>query len=93
MKKSTGFDDIPSKLLKIGSAPLACPIFDLINLIFMEVCFPDMLQYAEVAAVFKKLDNLNKENYRPVSVLTALSKSFEKVSGIQYCHHILNPYS
>ena len=82
-KKSTGFDDIPVKLLKIGSAPLAPPICNLVNLMFMESCFPDILKYAEVAALFKRLDNLDKGNYRPVSVLTALSKVFEKVSCVQ----------
>ena len=49
----------------------------------MESCFPDILKYAEVAALFKRLDNIDKENYRPVSVLTALSKVFEKVSCVQ----------
>ena len=81
-KKTTGFDDILGKLLKMGSAPLARPICNLINLMFMESCFPDIIEYAEVAALFKRLDNLNKENYRPVSVPTALSKVFEKVSGV-----------
>ena len=33
--------------------------------------------------MFKRLDNLDKDNYRPVSVLTALSKVFEKVSCVQ----------
>ena len=61
-KKSTGFDDIPSKLLKIGSAPLAPTICNLINLMFMESCFPDILKYAEVATLFERLDNLDKEN-------------------------------
>ena len=50
---------------------------------FMESCFPDILKYAEVSPFCKRLDNLNKENYRPVSVLTALSKVFEKVPGVQ----------
>ena len=50
---------------------------------FMESFFPDILKYAEVAALFKRLDNLDKENYKPVSVLTALSKVFEKVSCVQ----------
>ena len=92
-KRSTGFDDIPSKLLKIGSAPLARPICDLINLMFMEACFPDMLKCAEVAALFKRLDNLAKENYRPVSVLTALSKLFEKVSGVQLSSYFESIFS
>ena len=49
----------------------------------MESCFPDILKRAEVAALFERLDDIHKENYRPVSVLTALSKVFAKVSGVQ----------
>ena len=45
---------------------------------FMELCFPDLLKYAEVVALFKRLDNLDKENYRPVSVVTALLQIFKK---------------
>ena len=92
-KKSTGFDDILCKLLKIGSAPLAPPICNLVNLMFMESCFPDILKYAEVAALFKRLDNLNKGNYRPVSVLTALSKVFEKVSCVQMSSYFESIFS
>ena len=44
-----------------------------------ECTFPDVLKYADIAALFKKLDRLCKENYRPVSILTALSKVFEKM--------------
>ena len=72
-----------SSLQKIGFAPLAPSICNLINLMFMESCFPNILKYAEVAALFKRPDNLDKENYRPVSVLMALSKVFEKVLCVQ----------
>ena len=91
--KKSGFDDIPRKLLKIGSAPLARPIYNLINLMFMESCFPDMLKYSKVAALFKRLHNLNKENYRPVSVLTALSKVFEKVSRVHLSSYFESIFS
>ena len=40
-------------------------------------CYPDYL--AEVSLVFKKKDDLDKENYRPVSVLTNMSKVFERI--------------
>ena len=92
-KTSTGFDDIPCKLLKIGSAPLAPPICNLVNLMFMQSCFPDIIKYAEVAALFKRLDNLNKGNYRPVSILTALSKVFEKVSCVQMSSYFESIFS
>ena len=42
-------------------------------------CFPNQLKLAEVTPVFKKEDELNKENYRPVSVLSHASKIFERI--------------
>ena len=83
-KKSTGYDGFPVKLLKVGSDPLSMIISELINMSIDECTFPDLLKYAEIAALFKKLDRLCKENYRPVSILTALSKVFEKM----YCRQL-----
>ena len=83
-KKSTGYDGIPAKLLKVGTDPLSVIISELINMSIDECTFPDLLKYAEMAALFKKLDRLYKENYRPVSILTALSKVFEKI----YCRQL-----
>ena len=80
-KRSTGYDGIPIKLLKVGTDPLSMIISELINMSIDEWAFPDLLKYAEIAALFKKLDRLCKQNYRPVSILTALSKVFEKI----YC--------
>ena len=41
--------------------------------------FPDNLKLSNIPPVFKKKDPLKKEKYRPVSVLSAFSKIFEKV--------------
>ena len=38
---------------------------------------------AEVIPVYKKADNLKKENYRPFSILPCLSKIFERVMADQ----------
>ena len=51
-KKATGFDEISSKFLKIGAAPLAGPISQLTHLSILECKFPDILKYAEVNALF-----------------------------------------
>ena len=83
-KKSTGYDGIPVKLLKVGTDPLSMIISELINMYIDECAFPGLLKYAEIAALFKKLDRLCKQNYRPVSILTALSKVFEKI----YCRQL-----
>ena len=41
--------------------------------------YPDDLELAEVSPVFKKKNDLGKENYRPVSVLSYVTKVFERI--------------
>ena len=57
--------------------------------------FPDNMKLADITTVFKEKDPLKKENYRPVSVLSAISKNFEKLMQKQivgYMENILSPY-
>ena len=45
------------------------------------------LKLANVSPVFKKKDNLDKVNYRPVSILPAISKIYEGLLAEQMtCH-------
>ena len=46
-------------------------------------CFRDELKTAEVTTIFKENDDLGKENYRPVSVLSHVAKIIERVMYIQ----------
>ena len=46
-------------------------------------CFPEELKAAKVAPIFKKNDDLDEENYRPVSVLLHVSEVIERVMYIQ----------
>ena len=55
-----------------------------INVSIEKGCFPEELTLAEVSPIFKKKDDLDKENYRPVSVLPHVSKVFERI----ICHQI-----
>ena len=43
--------------------------------------FPSNLKNSDLTSVFKKKDLLNKENYRPVSVLPIILKVFEKLEN------------
>ena len=45
--------------------------------------FPDQLKCAELSPLYKKEDNLNKKNFRPVSILTGISKLYESVVNDQ----------
>ena len=55
----------------------------IINLSFRNDCFPDDLKAAEVSPIFLKNDDLEKQNYRPVSVLPHISKVFERIMYTQ----------
>ena len=41
--------------------------------------FPCNFKFADVSPIFKKGDRLQKENYRPISILSTVSKIFEKI--------------
>ena len=50
---------------------------------FNLTCFPDDLKTAESSPFFKKNDMLDKESYRPVSVLSHMLNVFERIMYIQ----------
>ena len=82
-KKAQGYDRMPMKLLQKSAAYIASDIAKMINDSMTKCVFPDSLKFAEVSSLFKKKDTLNKVNYRPVSILVALSKIYEKAVGVQ----------
>ena len=51
VKKSVGYDDISCKFLKIGATPLAGILCQMVNISLNECNFPDMLKFAEIAAL------------------------------------------
>ena len=89
-RKSTGFDNIPGKLIRLAHRELAVPITNLINVSMTQSVFPDIYKCAEVSPIFKKTDSLCRGNYRPVSVLTCLSKICETIYNDQLYDHFVN---
>ena len=58
---------------------LYSPLSEIINLSFSHGIFPDKLKIAKVIPIFKKGDQLECNNYRPISLLSNISKVFEKL--------------
>ena len=57
--------------------------------------FPKNLKLAEISPIFKKGDKTVAKNYRPISVLSCLSKLFERILQTQLLKHIekyLSPF-
>ena len=81
--KATPVGDIPAEMLKSTIDVHVSLLTKIINSSIRNGCFPDELKAAEVTPIFKKNDNLDKENYRPVSVLPHVSKVFERIMYIQ----------
>ena len=76
--KATPVGDIPADMLK-SAVDLHLPFLTkIMNYSFGNSCFEDTLKLAEVSTIFKTNDDLDKESYRPVSILSHVSKTFER---------------
>lgn len=75
---SYGKDCVSTKLFKRICHYVSNPLSQLINESFSVGIFPDDLKLAIITPIHKKGDHSNVINYRPVSVLSLLSKVFEK---------------
>ena len=77
--KATPVGNIPTDMLK-QTIDVHLPIMtQIINMSIDNNCYPDDLKLAEASPVFKKKNDLAKENNRPVSVLSHVSKVFERI--------------
>ena len=77
--KATGLDGIPSRFLRDSAPIIAGPLSHIINLSIIQGVVPNDLKNARVVPLFKKNDKTDVGNYRPVSILSTVSKIFERV--------------
>ena len=92
--KAIDHDGLNAKFLKLCGSHIAKPYCDLFNQCVNQSMFPTDMKLAEISPMFKKNDNLDKENYRSVNILTAMSKVFEYIISdqmISFFCDILNP--
>ncbi len=81
--KATGYDKIPSKSLRIAAPAITNPVTSIINNSIRTSNFPSDCKRAEIGPAHKKDELLNKKKYRPVNILTSISKVIEKCINIQ----------
>ena len=95
IKKPTTYNNIPTRLL-VESNDIAAPfITTIFNKSIANGDFPSLLKLADITPTYKKDDTSKKENYRPVSILTPVSKFFERSMHDQialYMETYLSPF-
>ena len=86
-KSNTGKDQISTNLLKQIKHCITPSLTLIINQMLNTGIFPDNLKIAKIIPLFKKDDDKFFSNYRPISLLSSISKVFEKVIHNQiHCH-------
>ena len=86
-KASAGCDGISLNMLKLIAPHITKSLTLIVNQSLFTGIFPEKLKIAKVIPLFKKDDKLLMDNYRPVSLLTSISKIFEKVAHRQLTNY------
>ena len=86
--KATGPDDISVKVLKLAVPAFCHPLTKFFNLSLQNGYFPRKGKIARVTPLYKNGTRDNKNNYRPISVLSMLSKLLEKHVAQAYMKYL-----
>ena len=88
--KASGIDKISGRVLKISANVIAPSISYIMNYAISSCCFPDEWKLAKVHPLFKKGSRNLPDNYRPISILPAISKIMERFLYDQLYEYLLS---
>ena len=80
--KASGLDNISPRLLKDSTNVIAQPLTRILNASLIQVVVPSDWKCSMVTPLFKKGDAADMDNYRPISVLSVVSKVLESRSRL-----------
>ena len=89
LSKESGPNCIPVVVLKNCEPELSYILAELFNKCLKESCFPDCWKVSSVVPVFKNVGGRSTaKNYHPVSLLSVVSKVFEKLVNNRIVDHL-----
>ena len=77
------------KVIKLVSPVFVQPLTRLINLSIQSGCFPAKWKMARATPLFKDGPNDCRDNFRPISVLSILSKGSEEYVAASFMDHLI----
>lgn len=80
---AAGEDRIPTKIIRENCNKLVTPIKHIINLSLKTGKFPEIYKLAILRPIYKEGDTEDVNNYRPISLLSTVSKILEKAVKFQ----------
>ncbi len=89
-RKAYGADGVPPIVLKNCASVLTPCLVKLFRLFLSTSTFPSCWKYSYIQPVPKKGDRSNPSNYRPIALLSCLSKAFETILNKWFLKRLSN---
>jgi hypothetical protein len=89
-KHSCDIHGVSTIMIKFIGAEIAKPLAHIFNLSLESGVFPKMLKQCRVIPIFKAGNRLDVDNYRPISLLSSISKILEKIVSEKLLYHLTN---
>ena len=87
-KPTTGFDQIPESVLKLCTGSISPHLSCLFNHVISEKSVPRQWKTAVVSPLYKEGTRDNVANYRPISILSPIFRTFERCLAEQIRGHL-----
>ena len=86
--KASSFDCIPVMVLKNFEPGLSDILAELFKKCLKESCFPDCWKVSSVVPAFKNVGEMSTAKSYPVSLVSVVSKVFEKLVNNRIVYHL-----
>jgi hypothetical protein len=88
IKHSKDIFGISTKMVKLIGPEIANPLSHIFNISLESGTFPNKLKQCRVIPIFKSGNHLDCDNYRPISLLSSISKVLEKIVSEKLLRHL-----
>ena len=89
-KLSCDVSGISTRMIKLVGDEISTALAHIFNLSLTSGIFPKSLKQCRVIPIFKSGDRLECDNYRPISLLSSISKILEKIVAEKLLQHLLS---